>query len=164
RHIATLVDQSDKALMFHRVVGYDIPVVSGLLRSSERMALNMGVERYADIEHKLTRAIAAPIPPVYVETSATREVTRIGDDVDLFDLPVPMSSILDGGPMITAGVTIVRDGDGLNAGIYRFLLKEKNLTGIDIVTPNNLRALAHKAFEAGKPLPISISIGTHMFE
>src|SRR3712207_8136764 len=54
--------------------------------------------------------------------------------------------------------------DGLNAGIYRFLLKEKNLTGIDIVTPNNLRMLAQRAYEAGKPLPISISIGTHMYE
>ncbi len=164
RHIATLVDQSAKALMFHRVVGYDMPVVSGLIRSSERMALGMGVERYADIEHKLTRAIAAPIAPVYVETSATREVTHIGDDVDLFNLPVPMSSILDGGPMITAGVTIVRDGEGLNAGIYRFLLKEKNLTGIDIVTPNNLRAIAQRAYAEGKTLPISISIGTHPFE
>ena len=164
RHIATLVDQADKALLFHNVVGYDIPVVSGLIRSSKRVAIGLGVERYADIEQKLTHAIADPIPPVYVETSATREVTQIGDEVDLFNLPVPMSSILDGGPMITAGVTIVRDGDGLNAGIYRFLLKEKNLTGIDIVTPNNLRALAQRAFEAGKPLPISISIGTHMYE
>ena len=164
RHIATLVDQADKALYFHNVLGYDIPVVSGLLRSSKRVAIELGVDKYADIEHKLTRAIAEPIPPVYVERSATREVTQIGDEVDLFNLPVPMSSVLDGGPMITAGVTIVRDGDGLNAGIYRFLLKEKNLTGIDIVTPNNLRALAHRAYEAGKPLPISISIGTHMFE
>ena len=113
----------------------------------------------------LTRAIAQPIPPVYVEQSAAREVTRIGDAVDLFDLPIPMSSILDGGPMITAGVTIVRDGEGgLNAGIYRFLLKEKNLTGIDIVTPNNLRMLAQQAYERNEPLPISISIGTHPFE
>ena len=165
RHIATLVDQSDKALLFHHVMGYDMPVVSGLIRSSERVAMGMGVERYADIEQKLTRAIAQPIASVYVEKSAAREITRIGDDVDLFDLPIPMSSILDGGPMITAGVTIVRDGEGgLNAGIYRFLLKEKNLTGIDIVTPNNLRALAHRAFEKGEPLPISISIGTHPFE
>ena len=39
RHIATLVDQSDKALMFHRVLGYQMPVVSGLIRSSERMAI-----------------------------------------------------------------------------------------------------------------------------
>ena len=101
RHIATLVDQADKALLFHNVVGYDIPVVSGLIRSSRRVAIGLGVERYADIEQKLTRAIADPIPPVYVETSATREVTQIGDEVDLFNLPVPMSSILDGGPMIT---------------------------------------------------------------
>jgi 2,5-furandicarboxylate decarboxylase 1 len=55
RHIATLVDQSDKALMFHRVLGYDMPVVSGLIRSSERMAIGMGVERYGDIEQLLTR-------------------------------------------------------------------------------------------------------------
>ena len=165
RHIATLVDQSDKALFFHHVMGYSMPVVSGLIRSSERMAMGMGVERYADIEQRLTQAIAQPIPSVYVETSAAREVTRVGADVDLFDLPIPMSSILDGGPMITAGVAIVRDGQGgLNAGIYRFLLKEKNLTGIDIVTPNNLRAIAMRAFERGESLPISISIGTHPFE
>ena len=165
RHIATLVDQSDKALMFHRVLGYDIPVVSGLIRSSERMAIGMGVERYADIEHVLTRALQSPIEPKYVETSRAREVTRVGDEVDLFDLPVPMSSVLDGGPVITAGVTIVRDGQGaLNAGIYRFILKERNLTGIDIVTPNNLRALAWHAYQEQRPLPISVSIGTHPFE
>ena len=165
RHIATLVDQSDKALMFHRVIGYDMPVVSGLIRSSERMAIGMGVERYADIEHVLTRALASPIEPKYVETSRAREVTRVGDEVDLFDLPVPMSSVLDGGPVITAGVTIVRDGQGaLNAGIYRYILKERNLTGIDIVTPNNLRALAWRAYEEQRPLPISISLGTHPFE
>ena len=165
RHIATLVDQSSKALMFHRVLGYDMPVVSGLIRSSERMAIGMGVERYGDIEQLLTRAIAKPIDPTYVETSRAREITRVGEDVDLFDLPVPMSSVLDGGPVITAGTTIVRDGNGgLNCGIYRFILKEHNLTGIDIVTPNNLRALAWRAYEEKRPLPISISIGTHPFE
>ena len=79
RHIATLVDQSDKALMFHRVLGYDMPVVSGLIRSSERMAIGMGVERYGDIEQLLTRAIAKPIDPTYVETSRAREVTRVGE-------------------------------------------------------------------------------------
>src|SRR5690606_10887600 len=50
------------------------------------------------------------------------------------------------------------------AGIYRYLLKERNLTGIEIVTPNNMRALAWKAYEEQRPLPISISIGTHPFE
>lgn len=66
--------------------------------------------------------------------------------------------------MITAGVTLAQDPEhGLNAGIYRFQVKERNLTGIDIVTPNNLRTFAEKAY-AGRPLPISINIGTHPFE
>ncbi len=42
RHIATLVDQSDKALLFTNVEGYDMPVVSGLINSRERLAIAMG--------------------------------------------------------------------------------------------------------------------------
>ncbi|HEX6006924.1 MAG TPA: UbiD family decarboxylase, partial [Burkholderiales bacterium] len=165
RHIATLVDQSDKALLFHNVIGYDMPVVSGIIRSRERAILSMGCERYAEIEEKLQRGIDRPIPPRYLETSPTRQVIRVGDEVDLFTLPIPMSSIYDGGPMITAGVTIARDPEyGVNSGIYRFMVKERNLTGIDIVTPNNMRLFAQRAYEAGRPCPISISIGTHPFE
>ncbi len=89
----------------------------------------------------------------------------LGDDVDLYKLPIPMSSIYDGGPMITAGVVIARDPElGINSGIYRFIVKEKSLTGIDIVTPNNMRLFAQRAFERKEPLPISISIGTHPIE
>lgn len=165
RHIATLVDQSDKALYFHDVIGYDMPVVSGIIRSQKRATLSIGVDNYAEIEHKLQRGIVKPIPPVYIEKAACQEIVIKGDDVDLFKLPVPMSSIYDGGPMITAGVVMARDPEhGLNAGVYRFMVKEKNLTGIDIVTPNNMRLFAARALERGEPLPISISIGCHPFE
>lgn len=165
RHIATLVDQSDKALLFHSVIGYDLPVVSGLIRTQERAVLSMGCNTYGEIEQKLQHGIDHPLPPKYVETAAHKQIVQTGADVDLFKLPVPMSSIYDGGPMITAGVTIARDPEyGINSGIYRFMVKEKNLTGIDIVTPNNMRLFAQRACEAGRPCPISISIGTHPFE
>ena len=62
RHIATLVDQSDKALLFHNVIGYDMPVVSGIIRTQERAALGMGCAAYGEIEKKLGDAIAKPIP------------------------------------------------------------------------------------------------------
>jgi 2,5-furandicarboxylate decarboxylase 1 len=165
RHIATLVDQAKTALFFHKVIGYDMPVVSGIIRSKERAAIAMGCETFGEIEGKLAQAIAKPIPPRRVNGSPTREVTLVGDDVDLYKLPIPMSSIYDGGPMITAGVVIARDPElGMNSGIYRFIVKEKALTGIDIVTPNNMRLFAQRAFERKEPLPISISIGTHPFE
>jgi 2,5-furandicarboxylate decarboxylase 1 len=164
RHIATLVDQAKTALFFHDVIGYDMPVVSGIIRSRERAVMSLGCETYAEIEEKLKHAIDHPIPPKYVKTSPTREVT-VGDDVDLYKLPIPMSSIYDGGPMITAGVVIARDPElGFNSGMYRFIVKERNLTGIDIVTPNNMRLFAQRAYKEGRPCPISISIGTHPIE
>ena len=61
RHIATLVDQSDKALVFHNVIGYDTPVVSGIFRNQRRTALGMGCIRFSEIEEKLKRAIEQPI-------------------------------------------------------------------------------------------------------
>jgi 2,5-furandicarboxylate decarboxylase 1 len=165
RHIATLVDQSDKALLFHDVIGYDMPAVSGIIRSRERAIMSMGCMSYPEIEQKLQRGIDQPIPPKYVETSAHKQVIKVDSEVDLFSLPIPMSSVYDGGPMITAGVTIAKDPEfGINSGIYRFMVKEKNLTGIDIVTPNNMRLFAQRAYEAGRACPISISIGTHPFE
>ena len=104
RHIATLVDQSDKALFFHDVIGYDMPVVSGIIRTRERSIMGMGCREYGEIEQKLRQGIDHPIAPRYVETARHKQVIRIGEDVDLFKLPIPMSSIYDGGPMITAGV------------------------------------------------------------
>jgi 2,5-furandicarboxylate decarboxylase 1 len=165
RHIATLVDQARTALCFHNVIGYEVPVVSGIIRSRERATMSIGCATFGEIEDKLRHAIDHPIPPNYVKTSPAREVTLLGDDVDLYRLPIPMSSIYDGGPMITAGVVIARDPElGMNSGIYRFIVKEKNLTGIDIVTPNNMRLFAQRAYQAGRPCPISISIGTHPIE
>src|ERR1700731_1660238 len=102
RHIATLVDQAKTALYFHNVIGYDMPVVSGIIRSRERAMMALGAETYREI--------------------------------------------------------------GFNSGIYRFMVKEKALTGIDLVTPNNMRLFVQRALERGEPLPISISIGTHPVE
>jgi len=165
RHIATLVDQSDKAILFHNVIGYDMPVISGIVRSQKRAIMSVGCSTFREIEDKLQKGISNPIVPNRVTTSSTEEIIWTGDEVDLFKLPIPMSSIYDGGPMITAGVVIAKDPEyGMNTGVYRFIVKEKNLTGIDIVTPNNMRLFAQRAYEAGRPCPISISIGTHPME
>src|SRR5262244_3879615 len=91
RHIATLVDQADTALYFHDVIGYQMPVVSGLVRTRERAMAALGCETYREIEDKLRQAIDHPIAPKYLKTSPTREVVLIGDDVDLYKLPIPMS-------------------------------------------------------------------------
>src|SRR5262249_42624293 len=115
RHISTLVDQAKTALFFHNVIGYDIPVVSGIIRSRERAPMALGCDSYPAIRTKLRAGTDRPIPPKYVSSSPTREITLGDDDVDLYRLPIPMSSVYDGGPMITAGVVIARDPElGVN--------------------------------------------------
>jgi 2,5-furandicarboxylate decarboxylase 1 len=164
RDVAALVAQSEKALLFKNLIGYSMPVVSGLLQSRNRIALGMGVE-YGNIADKLGKAMDKPIKPKRVANAPVKEVMHTGKKVNLYDLPVPVFSIMDGGPMITGGVVIAEDPEfGINAGIYRLMLKERNITGIDIVTPNNMRKFAERALAKKKPLPISISIGTHPYE
>src|ERR1043166_6984087 len=164
RNVAALVPQSEKALLFTNVQGYSMPVASGLLQSRNRLALGMGTS-YEKIEQKLRSAMDHPMPPERVKQAPVKDVIVTGDKVNLYDLPVPVFSVMDGAPMITAGVIIAEDLEfGLNAGIYRIMLKERNITGIDIVTPNNLRKFAERSFQKKKPLPISVSIGTHPYE
>ena len=164
RDVAALVPQSDKALLFTHVLGYSMPVASGLLQSRNRLALGMSTA-YEKIEEKLRAAMDRPLKPKRITKAPVKEVILTKNKVDLYQLPVPVFSIMDGGPMITAGVVIAEDPEfGVNAGIYRMMLKEKNVTGIDIVTPNNLRKFAERALQRKKPLPISVSIGTHPYE
>src|SRR5262252_8187250 len=87
RHIATLVDQAETALHFHDVIGYDMPVVSGLIRTRARAIMSMGCRAYGEIEEKLQRGIDRPVAPKYVETAAHKEVMQVGEDVDLLSLP-----------------------------------------------------------------------------
>jgi len=162
RHIAALVEKSEKALVFHNVNDYAMPVISGVANSRERIGAAFDC-LYEDVYKRLDEGLSRPLEPELINGGPARQILMVGDDVDLFELPVPLFSIHDGGPMITAGVTIARNTSGsLNAGIYRFLLREKNLTGIDIVTPNDLQLLALEAFHRKEPLPITINIGTHL--
>src|SRR5262245_62992990 len=80
RHIATLVDQAKTALYFHNVIGYDMPVVSGIIRTRERATMALGCDSFGEIEAKLKQALDQPLPPKYVRTSPAREVTLVGDD------------------------------------------------------------------------------------
>ena len=145
RNIAALVPQSDKALIFTNPVGYSLPVVSGLLQSRNRLALAMGVP-YEKIQEKLQRAMERPIGTKLIQDGPVKEVVLQKGDVDLYQLPVPIFSTLDGGPTISGAVVIAEDPEyGMNAGMYRLMLKGRDISAIDIVTPNNLRRFAERA-------------------
>jgi len=162
RYFGALVEDHGQALFFEDVPGYDFSVVGGILGSPKRCAVSFGGD-FSEISHQVSKGLSNPIDHVEVKSAPGREVAyQVGDEVDLYSLPIPVFAEKDGGQMITAAVIVAKDEDGsLNSGIYRLLVREKNLTGIDIVTPNDLRRIVERNTERNQPTPISINLGNH---
>jgi 2,5-furandicarboxylate decarboxylase 1 len=159
RYVSPLVARSPRAMLFQRVRGYEHGLVSGLLSDRRRLGICLGMEG-AETVGRLRQALDRPIATVLVSDSPAKEVVLRGDDVDLGALPIPVMAELDGGPFVASAVVIAEHpGYGRNAGIYRLMLRNRNTLGIDIVTPNNLRAMYEETAARGEPLPISIAVG-----
>jgi 2,5-furandicarboxylate decarboxylase 1 len=164
RYVSPLVARSPHAVLFRRLRGYDYPLVSGLLSDRRRLGLCLGMEG-AETVTRLRQALDRPVPPVVVADSPVKEVVQRGEDVDLSALPIPVMAELDGGPFIASAVVIATHPRyGRNAGIYRLMYRNRNTLGIDIVTPNNLRAMYEEASARDEPLPISIAVGAAPIE
>ena len=75
--------------------------------------------------------IDRPIAPVMVKSAPCQEIIIEGEDVDLGKFPIPKFSELDGGPYLTAGISISKDPEtGIaDLGHYRFQAIGKDYFG-----------------------------------
>lgn len=161
RHISALVAQASQALLLEKVRGFDFPVVSGVVGARRRLALALGCSE-AELGKRFAEACENPIPPVIVETAPVKDVVLQGQEVDLTSFPLPLLHEKDGGPYISGGVVYSRDpGYGLNAGMYRLMFRTRNETGIDLVSPSDMRVYYERALREGRPLEVAIAIGVH---
>lgn len=150
------------AVLFRNVRGSDMPVLTNLFGNRERLALaldttNEDLNRvYREREKRLT-------PPVIVPTGPIQERVMTGDQVDLTKLPIIHHNSGDAGTYITAGVTTVRDPDTRirNAGMYRYMLKNKNQMGVHLAEASHVYYIYRKYCEKKQNMPIAITIGAH---
>jgi len=161
REVSARTATSSKALLFEKVKGYEMGIVSGILGSRERVAASLDCN-HREMGKEFYKRVGQLVPPVMVETGKVKEVIKIGDDIDLSSLPVPLVSMLDGGPYITSAIGIAKDPDyGRNVGCYRFMIRNDRETGIDLVGASDLKLFYDRAFKQGKPLQLAIAIGVH---
>jgi 4-hydroxy-3-polyprenylbenzoate decarboxylase len=155
------------ALCFNKVEGHpDARVIIGVLASRERVGilLNEAPDR---LGHLLNKAVQKPIPPVTVDDPSPqcREVVHLASEPG-FDIrklvPAPTNTPEDGGPYITLGMAYATDPETNESDvtIHRLCLQSEDTMSI-FFTPGarHIGAFFQKAEEAGKPLPISVSIG-----
>ena len=155
------------AMVFNKVKGYDdVRVVIGVLASRKRIArlLNTTTEQLGFL---FKDAVTTPIPPVVVsrQRATCQEVVHLASEPG-FDilkiLPAPTNTEEDAGPYFTMGLVYAADPETgqRDITIHRLCVQKKDEISICIgPVGRHIGAFFEKAEAAGKPLPVSISIG-----
>jgi len=132
------------ALLFERVKNHDMPVLTNLFGTAERIALGMGRESAAELREigELLAYLKEPEPPKgfkdawdkfpllkkvmhmqpkTAKKAAWQEVSLCGEDVDLGLLPIQTCWPEDIGPLLTWGLVVTKgpNKSRQNIGIYR---------------------------------------------
>jgi 2,5-furandicarboxylate decarboxylase 1 len=159
--IATLEQKQGPAAYFTNVKGYPgISVVGGLLSTHRKIAIALGC-RPEEVTDRMEAVLDKPIAPVEVRNATGQEVIYVGKDLDLTALPIPVHAPLDGGPFITAGVTVCADPETgrQNLSFQRMHVKGRDRMGIMINEWRHMRSFLDKAETVGKPLPVAVAVG-----
>ena len=174
------------ALLFENPIGYDVPVLTNLFGTTERVAIGMGRDHVQELREvgKLLAYLKEPEPPkgfkdaleklpVFrqvlnmpakrLRKAPCQEVVWQGNDVDLDRIPVMSCWADDVAPLLTWGLTVTKGPNKKrqNLGIYRQQKIAKN----KII----MRWLAHRGgaldlrdwmeTHPGKPFPVSVAFG-----
>lgn len=149
-----------------RVLAAPASLSSAPGRRLAKVAISLGLPPETgarEIVERLSRAPGQqPIAPRLVDDAAFRTNVRLGDDVDLTRLPVPLIHGGDGGRFLNTWGTIVArspDGKWTNWSIARIMLRDQ-YTMVGIVSPQKHVGRVHKMWqEIGKPMPFALSLG-----
>ncbi len=148
------------AVLFERVKGSKMPVISQLLANNRRLAIALGTTE-DDLFRETLRRSAELIPPRLLQDGPCQEVVTYGGDVDLNKLPLVTNNSSDGGRYITAGHVILNDPElGRNVAIYRMMCYSKNELFIRFIPSHHGWAFLKKAEERkSSSLSIAVAIG-----
>lgn len=154
------------AMLFKNLKGHHgASAAIGVLASRERVARLLGCAK-EDLGRLLCESVASPIAPVLDESPAPcQEVVHLASepDFDLFRLlPAPTNTPVDAGPYITLGMCYATHPDTgcSDVTIHRLCIQGRDELSIFLQPGSrHIGAMAERAEELGRPLPISVSIG-----
>ncbi|HUI16512.1 MAG TPA: UbiD family decarboxylase [Alphaproteobacteria bacterium] len=165
RDVSALVAQSREATLCETLEEYPgWRLAGGLVATRKRLALAVGSHEN-EVAMRFEEGLDRPIEPIMVGNAPCQEVVVNGKDVDLSAIPYPLMHVRDGGPYISATCVVSKDPEyGRNVGSYRLMYRTPKETGIDLVSPSDMRFYYQRQLERGKPLEIAVAIGVHPFE
>jgi 2,5-furandicarboxylate decarboxylase 1 len=162
--VAEVFEANPKAVWLREVGPEGVELVGGVDGSRERLARAFGVTPAGLLPEVLRRLRTAPkIVELSRDEAPVQQVVLTGDDADLTALPVHLQHGMDGAPYISASVDYAVDPKTgwTNVGMRRLMLRGPREAGIDLVSPSDLRVLYEASVAAGRPLPVSFTVGSH---
>jgi UbiD family decarboxylase len=167
------------ALLFTRVRGADVPLVTNLFGTARRAGLAFG-RRPARLVKRLVHVAETLMPPTAAKLWGARDVARealriglarrsrgpvsevVTDDVRLDRLPALTCWPQDGGPFVTLPLVYTEPPDGAgapNLGMYRLQVHDARTTGMHWQIGKG-GGFHHAAAEArGEALPVTVFLG-----
>lgn len=165
--ITALLTQLERSKRFpllfcEKVNGSDAAVVINVQASRKLMAFALEC-RPDELAGAFSARQNQPIPPVELSAAPVHEILRLGDEVDLTQVPLLTHYDVNAAPYITAGIVVAADPDtGVrNTSYNRLMLAGKRELRIFMAVGRHLWTLHNKAERRGEPLPIAIIIGVH---
>jgi len=149
-------------VVFDKVEGHDMPVVTNVAGSRKLLALALGVTP-AELPTTFRERCTRYLPVERVNRPEWHDVTIEGDDIDLAKLPIPLHFDIDAAPYITAGQLTARDPEsGVDTtGFHRFMLKGRNRLGVSLHSRRRMWEFHRRAEAKGESLPAAITLGIH---
>ena len=165
RDVSALCAQSRQASLFDTLKDYPGWRLAGaLLTTRKRLALAMDCAE-DEVARRFEEGLGRLIEPVIVEDAPCQQVVITGDAIDLAAIPYPMMHLFDGGPYLSGTFVVSKDPEfGRNCGSYRLMYRSPNETGIDLVSPSDMRLYYQRRLDQGQPLEIAVAIGCHPYE
>jgi 2,5-furandicarboxylate decarboxylase 1 len=157
--------EGTKGVLFERVKGSRYPVFIGLLWNREIVGRLFGVPQ-EKIPFTIAHAIGAwqknkdLLPSPILEKGPANEVIDKG--ANLYDLPIPIHALKDGGRYFDSSVVVVKNpGTGIpNISIHRLMVAKKDRLTFLIDPGRHLGAYLEIMEKRNEPLPVTINNGT----
>ena len=132
-------------------------VATGICSHREHFAWALNTD-VAGTVPRMIEALNDPVEPPLVAEAPCQEVVDRAPNLDA--LPLLKHLVNDGGPYITAGISVIRDPDhGRNASFHRLMQIGPRSFTARIVEGRGTDTAWRKAIEAGQELEVAICLG-----
>ncbi len=176
----------NRALLFERVDGFSIPVLTNLFGSERRMALALRVQSLQELEERVARLLSpdvpsslsealkrgkelaaalralAPRPKILKKKAPCQEVVRKGKESNLLDFPILKCWPKDAGYYITLPQVVTLDPitGKRNVGMYRLQVVDERTLLVHWQRHKGGAEHSRKALEKGQDkIPAAIVLG-----